>query len=106
MHFTDEEGHKAFVNTLALVNAGIMTAEGTVLKREIRGGEIVFSADGTSTGYLKEQARTYTRSFLDNDKLFSVDLAFVIFKFLLILINRLIDFDLFALILTGRGLKI
>ncbi|MBR0185274.1 MAG: hypothetical protein IJQ24_04525 [Synergistaceae bacterium] len=35
--FADEENHKALVNTLALVNAGIMKADGTVLKREIRG---------------------------------------------------------------------
>ena len=75
MYFADEEGHKALVNTLALVNAGIMAADGTVLKKEVRGGEIVFGADGTPTGFLKEQAGTYTRSFLDNDNLFSVDLA-------------------------------
>ena len=75
MYLADEEGHKGLVNTLALVNAGIMTADGTVLKREVRGGEIVFGADGTPTGFLKEQAGTYTRSFLDNDNLFSVDLA-------------------------------
>ena len=75
MYFADEEGHKALVNTLALVNAGIMTADGTVPKKEVRGGEIVFGADGTPTGFLKEQAGTYTRSFLDNDNLFSVDLA-------------------------------
>ena len=54
-----------------------MSADGTVLKKgnDIRGGEIVMGDDGTPTGYLKEQAGTYTRSFLDNDKLFSVDLA-------------------------------
>ena len=75
MYIAEEEGHKGIVNTLALVNAGIMSADGKVLKKEIRGGEIVFGADGTPTGYLKEQAGTYTRSFLDNDRLFSVDLA-------------------------------
>ena len=75
MYIADEEGHKALVNTIALVNAGIMTADGTVLKKEIRGGEIAFGSDGTPTGYLKEQAGTYTRSFLDNDNPFSVDLA-------------------------------
>ena len=75
MYFADEEGHKALVNTLALVNARIMTADGTVLKKGVRGGEIVFGVDGTPTGFLKEQAGTYTRSFLDNDNLFSVDLA-------------------------------
>ena len=57
LHFEDEEGHKALVNTLALVNAGIM------------------KADGTPTGLLKEQAVHYVRSFLDNEKLFSVDIA-------------------------------
>ncbi|MBR6711716.1 MAG: amidohydrolase family protein [Selenomonadaceae bacterium] len=75
MYFADEEGHKALVNTLALVNARIMTQDGTVLKKEVRGGEIVFGADGTPTGFLKEQAGTYTRSFLDNDNLFSIDFA-------------------------------
>ncbi|MBR0102271.1 MAG: amidohydrolase family protein [Selenomonadaceae bacterium] len=77
MYFADEEGHKGLTNTLALVNAGIMTADGTVLKKgdDIRGGEIVMGSDGTPTGYLKEQAGTYTRSFLDNDNLFSVDVA-------------------------------
>ncbi|MBQ8698816.1 MAG: amidohydrolase family protein, partial [Schwartzia sp.] len=75
IYVADEEGHKGLVNTIALVNAGIMSADGKVLKKEIRGGEIVFGEDGTPTGYLKEQAGTYTRSFLDNDKLFSKDLA-------------------------------
>ena len=75
MYLADEEGHKGLVNTLMLVKAGIMSADGKVLKKEVRGGEIVFGADGTPTGYLKEQAGTYTRSFLDNDNLFSVDLA-------------------------------
>ena len=75
MYFADEEGHKALVNTICLVNAGIMAADGTVLKKEIRGGEIVMGDDGTPTGYLKEQAGTYTRSFLDNERLFSVDIA-------------------------------
>ena len=75
MYFADEEGHKALVNTLCLVNAGIMTADGQVSKTKVRGGEIVMGADGTPSGYLKEQAGTYTRSFLDNDNLFPVDLA-------------------------------
>lgn len=75
IYMADEEGHKGLVNTLALVNAGIMSADGKVLKKEVRGGEIVFGEDGTPTGFLKEQAGTYTRSFLDNDKLFSVDVA-------------------------------
>lgn len=77
IYFADEEGHKGLVNTIALVNAGIMKEDGTVLKKEgdIRGGEIVMGADGTPTGYLKEQAGTYVRSFLDNDRLFPIDVA-------------------------------
>ena len=75
IYLADEEGHKGLVNTLCLVNAGIMSADGTVLKKEIRGGEIVMGADGTPTGFLKEQAGTYTRSFLDSDRLFPVEVA-------------------------------
>ena len=75
IYFADEEGHKGLANTLALVNAGIMKADGTVLKKEIRGGEIGFAADGTPNGFLSEQAGTYTRSFLDNENLFSIDIA-------------------------------
>jgi len=33
MYFADEEGHKGLANTLCLVNAGIMTANGSVLKK-------------------------------------------------------------------------
>lgn len=75
IYLADEEGHKGLVNTIALVNAGIMSADGTVLKKEIRGGEIVMGTDGTPTGFLKEQAGTYTRSFLDSDRLFPVEVA-------------------------------
>jgi len=77
MYFSDEEGHKGLANTLLLVQAGIMNADGTVLKKEndIRGGEIVIDAKGIPTGYLKEQAGTYVRSFLDNDNLFTIDMA-------------------------------
>ena len=75
IYFADEEGHKGLVNTLSLVRAGIMKEDGTVLKKEVRGGEIDMGSDGTPTGFLKEQAGTYVRSFLDNDKLFSVDTA-------------------------------
>ena len=54
-----------------LVKAGIMKEDGTVLKKDkdIRGGEIVMGEDGTPTGFLKEQAGTYTRSFLDTNLL-------------------------------------
>ena len=75
IYFADEEGHKGLVNTIALVNAGIMRADGTVLKKEMRGGEIGIGPDGTPNGFLSEQAGTYVRSFLDNDYLFSVDVA-------------------------------
>ena len=77
IYFADDEGHKGLANTLCLVKAGIMKADGTVLKKEkdIRGGEIVMGPDGTPTGLLKEQAGTYTRSFLDNDNLYTVDVA-------------------------------
>ena len=80
IYFADDEGHKGLANTLMLVNAGIMTADGTVLKKDkdIRGGEIVMGPDGTPTGFLKEQAGTYTRSFLDCDSLYPVEIAKVV----------------------------
>ena len=55
IYFADEEGHKGLVNTILLVKAGIMKEDGTVLKKEMRGGEIVMGADGTPTGYLSER---------------------------------------------------
>ena len=77
IYFADDEGHKGLANTLCLVRAGIMKADGTVLKKDkdIRGGEIVMGPDGTPAGFLKEQAGTYTRSFLDNENLYPVDVA-------------------------------
>ena len=99
MYFADEEGHKALVNTLCLVNAGIMSKDGTVLKREVRGGEIVFGDDETPTGFLKEQAGTYTRSFLDNDNLFSVDFA----KKILIDIEQHLLSEGYTMYLDGWG---
>ncbi|MBO5624487.1 MAG: amidohydrolase family protein [Prevotella sp.] len=75
IYFADEEGHKGLANTNLLVKAGIMSEDGKVLKSEIRGGEIVMGADGTPTGYLKEQAGTFTRSHLDNESLFTIDMA-------------------------------
>ena len=77
MYFADEENHKSLVNTLLLVQAGVMSEDGKVLLKadSIRGGEIAMGADGTPTGFLKEQASTYVRSFLDNDSLFTVDMA-------------------------------
>ena len=75
MFLTDEENHKVLVNTILLVKAGIMSEDGKVLKKEVRGGEIVFGEDGTPTGFLKEQALNYVRSFLDYESLYSVDVA-------------------------------
>ena len=37
--------------------------------------EIVMGSDGTPTGFLKEQAGTFVRSFLDNDRLYTVETA-------------------------------
>jgi len=80
IYFADDEGHKGLTNTLMLVNAGIMKADGTVLKKDkdIRGGEIVMGDDGTPTGFLKEQAGTYTRSFLDAENIYPVDVAKIV----------------------------
>ena len=75
IYFADEEAHKGLANSILLVQAGIMKEDGTPLKRDILGSEIVIGTDGTPTGFLKEQAGTYTRSFLDNESLFSVDIA-------------------------------
>ena len=77
IYIADDEQHKALVNTVMLVKAGIMKEDGTVLKKDkdIRGGEIVMGADGTPTGYLKEQAGTFTRSHLDYESLFTIDMA-------------------------------
>ncbi|MBR1804838.1 MAG: amidohydrolase family protein [Selenomonadaceae bacterium] len=77
MYFADEENHKCLVNTLLLVKAGVMSEDGKVLLKadSIRGGEIGMGSDGTPNGFLKEQASTYVRSHLDNDSLFTVDMA-------------------------------
>ena len=73
MYFLDDECHKALTNTLMLVHAGIMSADGTALKTEIRGGEIQTDANGIPTGFLSEQAQTYVRSFLDD--IYTLDMA-------------------------------
>ncbi len=77
MYFTDDEGHKTLANTLALVRAGIMAKDGTVLKKgmDIQGGEIVMGADDTPTGLLYEQAGTFLRASLDLDKLCTAPVA-------------------------------
>ncbi len=82
IYFADDEGHKGLANTLCLVRAGIMKADGTVLKRDkdIRGGEIVMGPDGTPTGFLKEQAGTFVRFSLDTERLYPLDVAKVVVK--------------------------
>ncbi|MBO5591618.1 MAG: amidohydrolase family protein [Prevotella sp.] len=75
IYFADEEGHKGLANTILLKKAGLIKEDGTAGKTKVRGGEIVLDADGVPTGYVKEQAGTYVRSFLDNEYLFSVDVA-------------------------------
>ena len=75
IYFADEEGHKGLANTILLKKAGLFKEDGSAGKTEVRGGEVVLDADGIPTGYVKEQAGTYVRSFLDNEYLFSVDVA-------------------------------
>ena len=75
VYFLDDECHKALTNTAMLVRAGIMKPDGTVLKKEIRGGVIEIGADGTPTGFLSEQAQTYVRQFIDHENLYSLDRA-------------------------------
>ena len=75
MYMLDEECHKALANTILLKKAGIIKEDGTAGKTTLRGGEIVTDADGMPTGLLKEQAQTYVRSFLDNDNLYTLDIA-------------------------------
>ena len=52
-----------------------MKPDGTVLKKEIRGGVIEIGTDGTPTGFLSEQAQTYVRQFIDHENLYSLDRA-------------------------------
>ena len=75
IYIADEEGHKGLANTILLKKAGLIKEDGTAGKTDVRGGEIVLDTDGIPTGYVKEQAGTYVRSFLDNEDLFSVDIA-------------------------------
>ena len=75
IYFADEEGHKGIANTILLKKAGLIKEDGTAGKTKVRGGEIVLDANGVPTGYVKEQAGTYLRFFLDNEYLFSVDVA-------------------------------
>ena len=75
IYIADEEGHKGLANTILLKKAGLIKEDGTAGKTELRGGEILVDAQGIPTGYLSEQAGTYVRSFMDNENLFSVDIA-------------------------------
>ena len=75
IYFADEEGHKGLANSILLKKAGLIKEDGTAGKTEIRGGEVVLDTNGIPTGYVKEQAGTYVRSFLENEYLFSVDVA-------------------------------
>ena len=58
----DSEGHKSLANSLCLRNAGIIDAEGNVLKGEVRGGKICMDAAGKPDGLLLEQAVAYVRN--------------------------------------------
>ena len=75
IYIADEEGHKGLANTILLKKAGLIKEDGTAGKTEIRGGEIVLDAQGIPTGYLAEQAGTYVRSYLDNEYIFSPEVA-------------------------------
>ena len=72
----DSEGHKSIDNSLCLRNAGIIDAEGNVLKGEIRGGKICMDAEGKPDGLLLEQAVAYVRNRgLDFDEILTDDVA-------------------------------
>ena len=58
----DSEGHKSLANSVCLQNAGIIDAEGNVLKGEVRGGKICMDAAGKPDGLLLEQAVAYVRN--------------------------------------------
>jgi len=75
IYFLDDECHKALANTILLKKAGIINEDGTAGKTKIRGGEIQVDANGMPTGFLSEQAQTYVRSFLDNDNLYTLEMA-------------------------------
>lgn len=76
VYINDGEGHKGLANTLCLQKAGILDAEGNVLKSEIRGGEICMDASGKPDGLLLEQAGTYVRSHgIDFEELLTDEIA-------------------------------
>lgn len=57
IYFLDDECHKALTNTICLVNAGIMSKDGKVLKTKIRGGEIEIGTDGTPPVFCQSRPR-------------------------------------------------
>ncbi|MBR1418100.1 MAG: amidohydrolase family protein, partial [Synergistaceae bacterium] len=75
MYFLDDECHKALANTILLVKAGILNEDGTAGMTKLRGGAIGLDTDGIPNGFLSEQAQTYVRAFLDNDNLYTLDMA-------------------------------
>lgn len=76
VYINDSEGHKGLANSLCLRNAGIIDAEGNLLRDHIEGGEICLDANGRPTGLLLEQAGTYVRSHgIDFNELLTSDVA-------------------------------
>ena len=72
----DSEGHKSLANSVCLCNAGIIDAEGNVLKGEIRGGKISMDTGGKPDGLLLEQAVAYVRNRgLDFDEILTDEVA-------------------------------
>ena len=72
----DSEGHKSLANSVCLCNAGIIDAQGNVLKGEVRGGKICMDAAGKPDGLLLEQAVAYVRNRgLDFDEILTDDVA-------------------------------
>lgn len=60
LYFSDEEFHKAYLNSAALKQCGLVNEDGTV-KKEIAGGEIKEDAQGKANGLLTEQAANFAR---------------------------------------------
>ncbi|MBQ0002437.1 MAG: amidohydrolase family protein [Treponema sp.] len=76
LYFSDEEFHKAFVNTVTLKKSGILNDDGTEKISEIEGGEIKRDAGGKINGLLTEQAANYVRINLkDVNDLITKDMA-------------------------------
>lgn len=60
LYLSDEEFHKAYLNSVALKACGLVNEDGTV-KREIAGGEIKKDELGKPNGLLTEQAANFAR---------------------------------------------